>query len=75
MPYSFPVDVQQLIQEQMASGKFASEDDLLREALSALCEEEADLAAIREALDELADGDEGLPLDEAFDTIRQQPLA
>jgi Arc/MetJ-type ribon-helix-helix transcriptional regulator len=75
MAYSFPTDVRQLVQAQMASGKFASEDELLREALLTLSEEDADLTAIRAALDELADGDDGLPLDEAFVSIRRQSSA
>ena len=33
MPYSFPPDLNALVEEFMASGKYASEDDLLRSAL------------------------------------------
>ncbi len=36
MTYQFPPDVAKLVQAQMASGGYNSEDDLLRDALSAL---------------------------------------
>ena len=44
MPYPFPPDLQTLVGEQMASGKYASEDELLRSALNALAEGEQDQA-------------------------------
>ena len=72
MLYSFPPDVQQLVRERMATGQYASEDDLLREALQALSAEEEDLRAIQEAVAELQAGDEGTPLDEAFASIRSR---
>ena len=43
MPYAFPPALQALVGEQMASGKYASEDELLQSALHALAEEEQDL--------------------------------
>lgn len=36
MAYQFPPDVQQLIKDRMASGIYASEDEILRDALGAL---------------------------------------
>jgi putative addiction module CopG family antidote len=72
MKYEFPPDVKQLVRERMASGQYASEDDVLREALQALAEEEADVIAIRQAVAEMDMGDEGIPLDEAFETIRRK---
>ena len=70
MAYQFPPDVDKLVKERLASGKYASEDDVLREALQALSEEEEDLAAVQQAIAELEAGDQGVPLDEAFDSIR-----
>jgi putative addiction module CopG family antidote len=70
MPCAFPPDLRDLIGEQMASGNFASEDDLLRSALQALAEDEQDLIAIREAVAEWESGDEGIPLQQAFAMIR-----
>jgi putative addiction module CopG family antidote len=70
MAYQFPPDVQRLVREQMASGKYQSEDDVLREALESLSAAEADLGAIRLALAELEAGDPGVELDEAINLIR-----
>jgi Arc/MetJ-type ribon-helix-helix transcriptional regulator len=36
MGYQFPPDVEKLLREQMATGEYRSEDDLLRDALKAL---------------------------------------
>jgi putative addiction module CopG family antidote len=72
MPYSFPPDLQALVGEQMASGKYASEDELLRSALRALVEEEQDLEAVRQSLAEWRAGDPGLPLQDALHAIRQR---
>jgi putative addiction module CopG family antidote len=70
MTYAFPPDLRELVSEQMASGKYASEDELLRHALRALSEEEEDLAAVSVALADWQSGDKGVSLDEAFATIR-----
>jgi len=59
----------------MSSGKYASEDELLRVALQALSEEEEDLAAVRESIDDWRAGDPGVPLDEAFAAIRSRHQA
>jgi Arc/MetJ-type ribon-helix-helix transcriptional regulator len=71
MSYPFPADLQQLIAEQMATGKYASEDVLLRNAVRALAEDEDDLEAIRVALAEIRAGDPGTPLVEAFEAVLQ----
>lgn len=71
MTYAFPPDVEQLVAGRMAAGGYATEDDVLRDALRALAEEEEDLAAVREAIAECRAGDPGLPLDEAFDLVRR----
>jgi len=72
MPYQFPPDLEQLVRQQMALGNYATEDELLRDALESLATEASDLDAIREALSELDAGDEGIPLDEAFEHFRAQ---
>ncbi len=69
MPYRFRPDVDQLVRRRMTTGRYATEDDLLREALQALDEEDEDLAAVREAVAEQQAGDEGVPLDNAFDWV------
>ena len=72
MPYSFPPDVQQQIHDRIASGRYASADDVLRDALNALKCEEQEGSAVREALDALDAGDEGIPLADAIRTVRQR---
>ncbi|MBY0587181.1 hypothetical protein K2X85_08395 [bacterium] len=56
MAYQFPPDVEELVRKQMQSGEFASEDDLIREALRTLDRTRDDLAAIESGL---ADVDAG----------------
>lgn len=49
-------DVEQLIKAEMASGNYASESDLIREALRSLHEQREVHAALREAFDDLDAG-------------------
>ena len=70
MAYSFPSDVQQLIESHLATGRYSTQDDVLRDALRALTEEEQDLDAVREPIDEWRAGDRGTPLNEAIGQIR-----
>jgi Arc/MetJ-type ribon-helix-helix transcriptional regulator len=72
MPYAFPPDVKRLVETRMASGNYASEDELLRDALEALSAESEELEAIQAAVSEWQAGDTGLPLADAFDEIRRQ---
>ena len=72
MGYAFPPDIQERMGERMASGQYRSEDDLLRDALRALDEELDDLSAVQEAIAEWRAGDDGVPLDEGFDSIRRE---
>lgn len=72
MTFPFPPDLLDFVRDQMASGKYASEEELLRDAFQALAEEEEDLTAVREAVVEWQAGDPGVPLDEAVETIRRK---
>ncbi len=80
MSYAFPPDVAKLVQEQMALGGYASEDDVLRVALTVLGqyaepEDEAEyretLAAVREGR---ADAEAGrvTPLRTLIEEFRQR---
>ena len=71
MQYAFPPDLQKLVEGCLASGHYATEDEVLRDAFRALSEEDEDLVAVREALAEWRAGDMGLPLTEAFEQVRQ----
>lgn len=65
MPYGFPSDIDQQVQDRISTGRYENENEVLRAALDALRETDADLAAI-----EWKAGDEGLPVDGAFAVIR-----
>jgi Arc/MetJ-type ribon-helix-helix transcriptional regulator len=56
MGYSFPPDLDRLIREGLASGEYASEDDLLLAAMQALRDRDEALGGIQEGL---ADFDAG----------------
>jgi Arc/MetJ-type ribon-helix-helix transcriptional regulator len=71
MAHEFSADVEASLKQQMATGRYASLDDLLRRALDAVADEDEDLDAVREAIAELRAGDPGVPLDEAFRVARQ----
>lgn len=54
----------------MASGNYASEDVLLTDALSALAAEDQEVKAIQASLDELDAGEPGMPVEQAFESLR-----
>ncbi len=71
MIYPFPPDLKELIAARLATGNYSTKDELLRDALRALDEEDEDLAAVNDALAESRAGDQGTPLAEAFHEIRR----
>jgi putative addiction module CopG family antidote len=71
MLYSFPPDLRKLIELRLDSGRYSTEDEVLRDALRALAEEDEDLVAVREAVAEWRAGDVGTPLAEAFEQVRR----
>lgn len=72
MAQQFSPTVEQLIRDKMASGRYASEEELLVEALQSLDENDEDLKAIEVGLSSIDRGEEGVPLDEAFELFRQK---
>ena len=73
MPYQFPPELDEIVRAKMASGNYASEDELIRDAILSLVDvDEDDLAAVQEALDELDAGDPGMELSDAFKEIRKE---
>ena len=72
MAITLPPDVQQMVAAMLASGRYQSEEEVLRDALRALAEQDEDLDAIRKAIAEWKDGDAGMPLTEAFQVIRRR---
>ena len=71
MPYQLSADIQRLVEDRIATGAYSSPDEVLRAALEALQQSDADLVKIQEAIDEWQAGDEGLPLNEAFQVIHE----
>ena len=47
MTYQFPPDLEDEIKERMASGQYASKDELFRDALRALRLQDADVTAVK----------------------------
>ena len=56
MPYQFPADVDALLRQQIGTGYYDSEDDVLRKALQALCLQDQEVAAIQEGIDDMQAG-------------------
>lgn len=67
MSYAFPPELQQLIQNELATGSYANEDEVLLEAMRALREREEHFrqwrAEIRSRIDSLDRG-EGIELED-----------
>jgi hypothetical protein len=64
--------VEKLIRDKMATGRYASEEELLIEAIQSLDDANEDLRAIEEALEGFKRGERGVPLDEAFRRLREK---
>ncbi|MEI8021694.1 MAG: type II toxin-antitoxin system ParD family antitoxin [Schlesneria sp.] len=71
MPFIVPQDVEELVVNQVASGRYRSGDEVLRSAMQALAQVDEDLVAIQDAVKEWHQGDDGIPLDDAFKKIRE----
>ena len=56
MPYNLPPDVQDQIRQQIATGQYGSEDDVLRAALQALTLRHDELVAIQAGIDDMEAG-------------------
>lgn len=56
----------------MASGRYASEDDLFRAALDTLESVETEAEGLQAAINAVKQGDVPVPLDEAFNALRQK---
>jgi predicted transcriptional regulator len=56
MSYPFPPVLDQLVREELATGAYCSEDDVLVEAMQALRDRDETIAGIREGLSDLDAG-------------------
>jgi len=71
MPYAFPPEIKHLIDQNMATGLYSSEEDVLQAALHVLSDYNATVADIRQGMIDHENG-RGEPLSEAMADIRQQ---
>lgn len=71
MAHAFPPDLDRLIRAQMTAGNYATEEELLRDALSALAERQAVVADIRQGIEDLEAG-RGRPLSEIDAEFRKK---
>ena len=72
MEHHFPPDLEDRIQAGMASGRYASEDDLFRAALDTLESVETEAHGVQAAINAVKNGDIPVPLDDAFSALRQK---
>jgi predicted transcriptional regulator len=56
MSYAFPPELDRLIREELATGTYRSEDDVLVDAMLALRDRDESIAGIREGLADLDAG-------------------
>lgn len=71
MSFSFSEDLRTLIDQQLATGRYTSEEDVLREALFALRERDEDLVALREGIADMEAG-RVRPLKDVFDDLERR---
>jgi Arc/MetJ-type ribon-helix-helix transcriptional regulator len=53
MIYQFPPDLVDEVKKRMATGRYSSEDDVLRDAMRALNWHDAEVAAIQQGIDDM----------------------
>lgn len=71
MPIVVPHDVEEMVARQIASGRYQSDEEVLRSAMNALAEIDDDYLAIEEAVEGWRRGEPGIPLAEAFQQVRE----
>lgn len=67
-----PDDVQFEIDAKVASGDYADEGAVLREAMASLREYDEDVEKVQAAIDDWQSGDQGMPLDEAAALVKNR---
>ncbi len=71
MSYAFPPEIRELIDQNMATGIYASEEDVLQAALHTLSDYHATISDIRQGMIDYEQG-RGEPLSHAMADIRRQ---
>jgi Arc/MetJ-type ribon-helix-helix transcriptional regulator len=72
MAYAFPQDIQQQLDQLMATGVFLSEEEVIRQAMSNLAAQQTDLAAIAASLRDFDDGERGWPAANTVLAVREK---
>lgn len=72
MIHRIPEDVQAAIDAKVASGQYADDETVLREALASLDDFDEDVAKLQTAINDWRSGDEGMPIDQAVQEIRNK---
>lgn len=72
MSYDLSPDVERLVREKLASGRYSSFEQLLLEALESLESSEEEESAIAVGLESVDRGEPGVTLDEAFSRLREK---
>lgn len=70
MQYDFPSEIKTMIEDRLATGKYASEEDVLQHALRALSEYDETVVDIQQAMEDEAAG-RLRPFQEVDDEIRR----
>jgi Arc/MetJ-type ribon-helix-helix transcriptional regulator len=72
MSYEFPHDIQNQVDQLMATGAFHTEEDLLRIAVSSLASQQEDLLAVAASLADFDNGERGIPAAESLLQLRSE---
>ena len=70
MAYAFPSDIQQQLNQLMATGAFPSEDEVLRQAMAIFAVQQDDLAAVAASLRDFDSGERGIAAAESMAAVR-----
>lgn len=71
MSYVFPTEIRQLIDQNLATGAYSSDEDVLQAALRVLSDYHTTISDIRQGVVDYSSG-RGQPLAEAVTDIRRQ---
>jgi Arc/MetJ-type ribon-helix-helix transcriptional regulator len=70
MNYPLPDDLAAQLQDRLATGQYASEEEVLRAALTVLKRQDEEVSAIKAALVDMQAGDRGKLFDEFVEEFR-----
>ena len=71
MSTDIPADVLAAIETKIASGIYPDQETVLRKAMARLDEFDDDVAGLQASIGKWKAGDQGVPVDDAFDKVRR----